>query len=57
MKLLRVREDEAAYRAWVEGVRLGEGLHVLMRRIIDAVDAVRTDESYRDRNEMWRGGH
>ena len=52
MKNLRCREDEAAYQAFIAGTMKDEGMHVLMRRIIDAVDAVRDrEEKFRDRHE------
>ncbi|MBA3684184.1 MAG: hypothetical protein H0W72_02970 [Planctomycetes bacterium] len=51
MKSLRCREDEAAWLAWQEGVKRGEQCLALMRRIIDAVDAVRELDAYRDRFE------
>jgi hypothetical protein len=45
----RTREDEAAWSAWVEGVRLNEKHLVLMRRVIAAVDAHRVAEEQRIR--------
>ncbi len=51
MKSLRCREDEAAWLAWQEGVKRGEQCLALMRRIIEAVDAVRALDAYRDRFE------
>ncbi|MBA3588857.1 hypothetical protein [Methylibium sp.] len=57
MKSLRCREDEAAWLAWQEGVKRGEQCLALMRRIIEAVDAVRALDAYRDRNETTRDGN
>ena len=51
MKSQRCREDEAAWRGFVDGTAKNEHCMVLMRRIIDYVDAVRTEAAYRDRNE------
>ncbi len=52
----RIKEDEAAWNAFINGTKAGDTLQhmALMRAIIDAVDAVRAqatsdrDESNRD---------